>query len=128
MKIIIFPLAIVSLTLTLGAVLPRFWIKHSPAVAAPEIACALRAASEIFDNSIEPGLIIETAVVDKRLEPAYGQQQAVVYTNAYTLFGIKYGTVASLCNAQTGQLKCAGRVYLIWNDRFRERERNQPCG
>lgn len=116
------------LALILGAFLPRFWIKHSPAVATPEVACGLRAASEIFDNSIEPGLIIETAVVDKRPEPAYGKQQVSVYTNAYTLCGIKYGTVASLCNAQTGQVYCAGRVSLIWDDRVRELERNQPCG
>jgi hypothetical protein len=128
MKNIILPIAIISITLTLGAILPRVWIKHSPTLAATEIACGQRAASEIFDNSVEPRLILETAVVDKRLEPAYSKQQAVIYTNAYTLFGVTYGTVTSLCDSQTGQVECAGRVYLIWDDRFQGRKRNQPCG
>jgi len=128
MKKTIFTIAFTYVAFTVGVVLPRFWIKHSPAVAATEIACGQRAASKIFDNSIEPWLITETAVVDKELEPTYGKQQAVVYTNAYTLFGITYGTVASLCNSQTGQVKCAGRVYVIWDDRVQEQERNQPCG
>lgn len=38
------------------------------------------------------------------------REQATVFVDAYTLFGLKYATVANVYNPQTGALVCTGRI------------------
>jgi len=42
-----------------------------------------------------------------------GQNELVLYTDAYTLFGIKLATVTSICDSKTKELMCAALSYQI---------------
>lgn len=118
-------LAFIFFTFILGVIAPKLLISNSNALTSSEIACGQRAASKIFDHPWEELAITKIAVAHKRLITAYGQKRQVVYINAHTLFGIKYGTVTALCKAEG--LECASRVDDIWGY-DRQPKNSQPCG
>lgn len=114
---------------TLGIAIPKLVFHDTADISAKEISCAKYAANRrVFDNAIEPWLIVKLVVSakkqeiiagdriasNKRQKIASGKNQEVVYANAYTLFGIKYATVGAICNSRTGALISAGKSYNIW--------------
>ncbi|RMF99549.1 MAG: hypothetical protein D6726_12790 [Nitrospirae bacterium] len=64
-------------------------------------ACAMRDTHQILHNPIERILIVKT-VVERKMGSA-------IYTTSYTLFGIKYAVVKTVCD---------GRTQVLWRRWF----------
>lgn len=106
-----------------GIALPKLLFKDAKNISEETTARAKDSSYQyIFDNSIEPWLIMSLVVRDRK---SSGKLE-IVFVDAYTLFGIKYATVASVHNSQTGALVCVGRAYQIWQKNLANRP--LPCG
>ena len=114
-------------TTTLGIAIPKVFISDAKNISASDIDCGKDAAYQLIsDNYMESLLTTKIVVRDQIEEIAYGKQQPVIYTDSYTLFGIKYATVTAICNSKTGKLVCAGRIYQIWQNI--KPNPTMPCG
>lgn len=97
---------LVFVVLLTGVVSPKILFDDAKNIPEKTIARVKDSAYQyIFDNSIEPWLIMKLVVSDRK--------QKVVFVDAYTFFGLKYATVAIVYNPQAEALVCAGRIYDI---------------
>lgn len=97
----------IFITCALGVLIPKVFFHDATDIPEKDIACAKYAANRyLFDNAIEPWLIMKFVVSDKR--------KGVIYANAYTFFGINYATTGAIYNPQTGILISAGITNDIW--------------
>lgn len=97
----------ISISCALGVLIPKVSFHDATDILEKDIACAKYAANRyLFDNVIDPLLILKFVVSNKK--------QEVVYANAYTFFGINYATTGTICNPQTGALISAGITDDIW--------------
>ncbi|MBW4488828.1 MAG: hypothetical protein KME12_13665 [Trichocoleus desertorum ATA4-8-CV12] len=126
-KVAVVVLLFISAATALGIAIPKVFLSDAKNISKEDINCGQDAAYQIIsENSIESLLTTKVIVRDKIQEIAYGKQQPVVYTDSYTWFGIKYATVAAICNSKTGTLVCAGRAYKIWQNI--KSNPTMPCG
>lgn len=110
---------LVSVVLLTGIASPEILFGDAKNIPEKTIARAKDSAYQyIFDNPIEPWLIMRLVVSDR--------QQEIVSVDAYTFFGLRYATVTIVHNAQTGALVCAGRTYDIWQKD--SANSTLPCG
>lgn len=114
-------------TLAFGVVIPKVIIHDPKNISKADINCGKQGAYRIIsENYIENLLTTNVVVRDKRQQVVDGQNQLVVYTDTYTLFGIKSATITSLCNSKTKEILCAAPVYKIWSKI--KADSNKPCG
>jgi hypothetical protein len=110
---------LVFVILLAGVAFPKVFFDDAKNIPEGTIVRAKDSACQyIFDSPIEPWLIMKLVVRDRK--------QETVFVDAYTLFRLKYATVANVYNPQTGALVCTGRTYHIW-----KRDLNHstlPCG
>lgn len=113
--------------LTLGVAIPKLILHDATNILESERHCGKKAAYKIIsENYIENLLTTNVVVREKREQVFDGQNELVIYTDAYTLFGIKSATVTSLCNSKTKKLMCAALSYQIWSKITADP--NLPCG
>lgn len=111
----------------IGLIIPKLIFQDTKNISKIEINCGKTAAYKIIsENYIENLLTTNIVVRDKKEQVIDGYNQSVVYTEAYTLFGIKLATVTSLCDSTTKELMCAALVYKIWTKTTADP--NKPCG
>lgn len=114
-------------TLAFGFIISKVVIHDAKNISEAYINCGKQSAYRIIsENYIENLLTTNVVVRDKRQQVVDGQNQSVVYTDAYTLFGIKLATITSLCNSKTKEILCAAPVYKIWSKI--KADSNNPCG
>ena len=113
--------------LGLGVAISKLIIHNATNISKAENHCGRKAADKfISDYYIESLLTTNVILRDKRAQVINGQNELVLYTDAYTLFGIKLATVTSICDSKTKELMCAALSYQIWSKATADP--NLPCG
>lgn len=111
----------------IGIIIPKVIFQDTKNISKIEMNCGKKAAYKIISENYIKNLLTTNVVVrDKKEQVIDGQNQSVIYTEAYTLFGIKLVTVTSLCDSKTKELMCAALVYKIWAKTTADP--NKPCG
>ena len=102
LKNIFFFILSVSAILTIGIAIYIVTILDAKNLSETEISCGKEGAYRIIsENHIENLLTTKAVVSEKIKQVVDGQTQLVMYTDSYTLFGIRLATAASLCNSKT---------------------------
>lgn len=84
-------LFIIALFVVFGIAVPKLYIQDNKNITLTDIACAKRETYFLVDNPVERIFVIEIAAAKK--------EQQEIYTNVYTLFGLKYAEVVSSCKS-----------------------------
>lgn len=123
-----FTLSILMVFITgLGIFAPKFLIHSTTKASETDAVCSQHSVNRlIFDNGIQQILTTDLAIKDRNQLSIDGKTRTLVYTNGYTLFGLKYVTLGSICNPQTGELICASKAYQLLESNKIDPE--QPCG